>query len=95
MKILFIVDDFPPNWAPRVGYLCKYLSLRGHTIKVVTGVRNNKKVYPFLVKYADQIEYCKPKLVSKTSRIFDVLESFMPVRILRGERDMLLLQIIS
>ena len=89
MNFLFFVDDFPPNWSPRVGYLCKYLTQMGHHIYVVSGVRNEKNVYEFLAGYAEEVHFFKP--VSGSSRIrrlIDALESLLPVRKLRREAEM-------
>jgi glycosyltransferase involved in cell wall biosynthesis len=88
MNILFIVDDFPPNWAPRVGYLCKYLHRKGHRIFVTSGVRNRKNVYEFLTGHAESIFFAYPRRQMNTfTKTLDIFESLMPVRILRGEAE--------
>ena len=35
-KLLIICDMFPPAFAPRMGYLCKYLTRMGWEVTVVT-----------------------------------------------------------
>lgn len=35
-KLLIICDMFPPAFAPRMGYLCKYLTHMGWEVTVVT-----------------------------------------------------------
>ncbi len=51
-KILIICDMFPPAFAPRMGYLCKYLNNYGWEATVVTEyIQDN--TFSFLEGYAD------------------------------------------
>lgn len=51
-KILIICDIFPPQWAPRMGYLCKYLKDLGWAPFILTfnaNIPNHDKDYSHLV----------------------------------------------
>ena len=50
-KLLIICDMFPPAFAPRMGYLCKYLTRMGWEVTVVTEyIKDN--TFEFLTGYA-------------------------------------------
>lgn len=54
-KLLIICDMFPPAFAPRMGYLCKYLTRMGWEVTVVTEyIKDN--TFEFLTGYANV--YC-------------------------------------
>jgi glycosyltransferase involved in cell wall biosynthesis len=52
MKLLIICDMFPPAFAPRMGYLCKYLRKAGWEPVVVTE-QIDEDMYSFLTGYAE------------------------------------------
>ena len=54
MKILMVCDAFPPDFAPRMGYLCKYLKHAGHTVDVVHEEGTDQR-FAFLCGYADHV----------------------------------------
>ena len=54
-KLLIICDMFPPAFAPRMGYLCKYLTRMGWEVTVVTEYIEDN-TFEFLTGYADV--YC-------------------------------------
>ena len=51
-KLLIICDMFPPAFAPRMGYLCKYLTRMGWEVTVVTEYIEDN-TFEFLTGYAD------------------------------------------
>ncbi len=54
MKLLILCDMFPPAFAPRMGYLCKYLKRTGWEPVVVTE-QINENMYGFLTGYAEVV----------------------------------------
>jgi len=90
LNILVITDDFPPNWAPRIGYFVKYLSQSGHKIYVVSGVRNKKEVYTSLQGYAENVDFFERKKRNKLTRVIDVVETFLPTRNSHREKEIFL-----
>ncbi|MBO5849705.1 MAG: hypothetical protein J6Q47_00300, partial [Paludibacteraceae bacterium] len=64
-KALFILDHFPPSFAPRMGYLVKYLKPLGWEAKVFSSPHPSKiNKFDGLVGYAysEEVtmpEYCK------------------------------------
>lgn len=92
MNILIFSDDYPPNWAPRIGYLVKYLSRSGFFLYVVSGVKNTKSVFNFLEGYAEEVHFVKEvKLRRYDPR--NLLEYFLARRESRGELKMEMLAI--
>lgn len=66
MKILILCDMFPPAFAPRMGYLCKYLKRAGWTPYVVTE-QINENMFAFLadgisVSYVNYYHFKNPVL---------------------------------
>lgn len=86
-KILIISDDFPPNWAPRIGYLVKYLKENGYLAYVIAGVNNTRRVYGFLTGYAERVEFFEKKGWGRYDPR-NILECFLPIRPGRGEIEM-------
>ena len=60
-QALLIVDHFPPSFAPRMGYLAKYLKTLGWTAQVFS-IRHPSKINKFdnLVGYVDAEEVAMP-----------------------------------
>lgn len=56
MKILIVCDTFPPEFAPRMGYLCKYLSRMGCTADVVCEQYSEDTRFDFLAGSANQVK---------------------------------------
>ena len=56
MKILVVCDVFPPEFAPRMGYLCKYLSRMGCTADVVCEQYSDDRRFDFLSDEANRIK---------------------------------------
>lgn len=56
MKILIVCDLFPPEFAPRMGYLCKYLKRMGHHIDVVCEQVFEDRRFDFLSESADSVK---------------------------------------
>lgn len=86
-KILIIADEFPPRWAPRIGYLVKYLKKDGYVVHVVSNVKGNRMVLDCLTGYADSEHF----VCNKKWRRYDprnIYETFMPIRPSRGEIEM-------
>ncbi len=52
MNILIVCDHFPPAFAPRMGYLCKYLRTSGHEVDVVFEQLIGDKRSAYLCGYA-------------------------------------------
>ena len=52
MNILLLCDHFPPAFAPRMGYLCKYLRTSGHEVDVVFEQLPGDKRSAYLCGYA-------------------------------------------
>ncbi len=48
MNILIVCDHFPPAFAPRMGYLCKYLHQEGHRVDVVFERLEGDERYAYL-----------------------------------------------
>lgn len=66
MKVLILCDMFPPAFAPRMGYLCKYLKRAGWTPYVVTE-HINENMFAFLadgvsVSYVNYYHFNNPIL---------------------------------
>ena len=53
-RLLILCDMFPPAFAPRMGYLCKYLSRAGWEVDVVTE-RIPDQTFSFLEGYATRV----------------------------------------
>lgn len=56
MKILIVCDTFPPEFAPRMGYLCKYLHRMGCTADVVCEQYSEDNRFDFLAASASKIK---------------------------------------
>lgn len=67
MKILILCDMFPPAFAPRMGYLCKYLSRAGWQPVVVTEQINDSN-FSFLTGYAEVTYISYYKATGKIAR---------------------------
>ncbi len=72
MKLLILCDMFPPAFAPRMGYVCKYLRKAGWQPVVVTE-RINEQMFAFLTEGID-VTYVS--YYSATGRISRRLEWF-------------------
>lgn len=55
MKVLIVCDNFVPAFAPRMGYLCKYLSLKGAVVDVVCEYTPDRR-FEALCGYAHHVE---------------------------------------
>lgn len=56
MNILLLTDFYPPAFAPRMGYLVKYLKEDGHYVEVVSTTKNiERNSFGFFVGYADKV----------------------------------------
>ena len=55
-RLLILCDMFPPAFAPRMGYLCKYLKRAGWEVHVVTE-QIEDHTFAFLKGYADSVHY--------------------------------------
>lgn len=77
-KVLIVCDMFPPAFAPRMGYLCKFLSQKGWEISVLSEQQDGGN-FSFLEDYAqvDTLTYYKKKgkLEWLVKFIFDFLFS--------------------
>ncbi len=56
MKVLIVCDNFPPAFGPRMGYLCKYLSLKGVTVDVLCEYVPDSR-FEALCGYANSVKY--------------------------------------
>ena len=56
MKILIVCDGFPPDFAPRMGYLSKYLNRMGCETDVVCEEFANNQGFDFLANAASKIK---------------------------------------
>ena len=56
MKILIVCDAFPPEFAPRMGYLCKYLKRMGCTADVVCEQYSEDTRFDFLADSAHKVK---------------------------------------
>ncbi|MBD5388005.1 glycosyltransferase family 4 protein, partial [bacterium] len=56
MKILIVCDGFPPDFAPRMGYLSKYLNRMGCETDVVCEEFANNQGFDFLDNAASKIK---------------------------------------
>lgn len=56
MKILIVCDTFPPEFAPRMGYLCKYLHRMGCTADVVCEQYSEDIRFDFLAGSASKVK---------------------------------------
>jgi len=78
-KVLIICDTFPPAFAPRMGYLCKYLPLYGWEPVIVTEF-HHEQIYNELAKDKDatHVNYyqSKNKLIQKIRYTFVFLADF-------------------
>ncbi len=54
MNVLVVCDHFPPAFAPRMGYLCKYLRASGHEVDVVFERLEGDERYAYLCGYASK-----------------------------------------
>lgn len=55
-RLLILCDMFPPAFAPRMGYLCKYLKRSGWEVHVVSE-QIEDHTFAFLEGYADSVHY--------------------------------------
>lgn len=55
-RLLILCDMFPPAFAPRMGYLCKYLKRAGWEVHVVSE-QIEDHTFAFLEGYADSVHY--------------------------------------
>lgn len=55
-RLLILCDMFPPAFAPRMGYLCKYLKRAGWEVHVITE-QIEDHTFSFLEGYADSVHY--------------------------------------
>src|SRR5574344_484981 len=55
-RLLILCDMFPPAFAPRMGYLCKYLKRNGWEVHVVSE-QIEDHTFAFLEGYADSVHY--------------------------------------
>lgn len=55
-RLLILCDMFPPAFAPRMGYLCKYLKRAGWEVHVVSE-QIEEHTFAFLEGYADSVRY--------------------------------------
>ncbi len=76
MKILILCDMFPPAFAPRMGYLCKYLSKAGWHPVVVTE-QINEDMFLFLTGYAEVTYINYYKATGKISKKLEWLYVFI------------------
>lgn len=87
-KVLIICDTFPPQFAPRMGYLCKFLEEYGWEAYVVTGERQSSRAdFSALVGYAKQVV----SVPQKRHRAWNPLHLWTmisPYDYLRGEYDL-------
>ena len=79
-KILIICDFFPPDTAPRMGYLCKYLPELGWE-PVIIAEKVNQNLFPALIGN-QAVRYVnfypdKNKYVRKLKRFFTVIADFL------------------
>ncbi len=86
-RLLIICDMFPPAFAPRMGYLCKYLTRMGWEISVVTEYIEDN-TFEFLTGYADvnYVRYYKAsgKIARRIEWIWVMLiDSFLGYKDLR------------
>ncbi|MCM1532328.1 MAG: glycosyltransferase [Bacteroides sp.] len=56
MKVLIVCDAFPPEFAPRMGYLCKYLPRMGCTADVVCEQCSDDRRFAFLENTAGDVK---------------------------------------
>lgn len=56
MKILIVCDAFPPEFAPRMGYLCKYLSRMGCQSDIVCEHYADDRRFAFLEGHARNVK---------------------------------------
>lgn len=56
MKILIVCDIFPPEFAPRMGYLCKYLARMGCMADVICEEYSDDRRFDFLSDTAHHIK---------------------------------------
>lgn len=56
MKILIVCDTFPPEFAPRMGYLCKYLKRMGCMADVVCEQYSEDTRFDFLADSAHKVK---------------------------------------
>ena len=92
-KLLIICDMFPPAFAPRMGYLCKYLTRMGWEVTVVTEYIEDN-TFEFLTGYADV--YCV-RYYKASGKISKHIEWMwvMFLDILFGYKDMKIIQDVS
>lgn len=55
-RLLILCDMFPPAFAPRMGYLCKYLTRKGWEVHVVSE-QIEDQTFAFLEGYAASVRY--------------------------------------
>lgn len=55
-RLLILCDMFPPAFAPRMGYLCKYLTRKGWEVHVVSE-QIEDQTFAFLEGYAASVHY--------------------------------------
>lgn len=56
MKILVVCDVFPPEFAPRMGYLCKYLTRMDCMVDVITEQYSDDQRFAFIANTSGKIK---------------------------------------
>lgn len=87
-KLLLICESFPPQFAPRMGYLVKNLKVSGWETYVVAADDNSGRGgMDELVGYAKEIHFISQKKHRRWN-LLHVLNLFWPFDYLRGEYDL-------
>lgn len=87
-KVLIICDTFPPQFAPRMGYLCKFIGEYDWEAYVVSGMRQSVRAdFASLVGYAKETHIIPQKKHRKWN-LLHVWPMFSRYDYLRGEYDL-------
>lgn len=92
MKILVVCDGFPPEFAPRMGYLCKYLSRMNCTAEVVCEQYSDDRRFDFLadatsrvkrIRFFRSLKMPKPRAEWGTLMLRDLFFHYKDKRLVR------------
>ena len=87
-KVLIVCDPFPPQFAPRMGYLVKYLGQFGWETHVVAADDNSgRSNMGELTGYAKEVHII-PQKPHRKWNLLHLLALFWPFDYLRGEYDL-------
>lgn len=87
-NILIICDVFPPQFGPRMGYLCKYLKRLGWSAYVVTSRdTSTREDFKALSNSAEEV-HVVPQKQHRSWNPLHLLALFWPYDYLRGEYDL-------